>query len=76
MVNCVSTVDDCAEHDRNVESLLTNYIGSDYPFTRAEGVGFLLGKMNEGVKGMFTEAEMEDLYHKNAERLLSYPKVR
>ncbi|SMQ50226.1 unnamed protein product [Zymoseptoria tritici ST99CH_1A5] len=44
--------------------------GSDFPFTKAEGVEMLLGQMDVGVKGMFEEGETENLYHGNAERLL------
>ena len=45
--------------------------GSDFPFTKPEGVEMLLGKMDEGVKGLFSQDQIEDLYHRNAERLLS-----
>ncbi|KAK1069491.1 hypothetical protein LTR74_004816 [Friedmanniomyces endolithicus] len=45
--------------------------GSDFPFTKPPGVEMLLGKMDEGVTGMFSEEEIEDLYHRNAEALLS-----
>ncbi|TKA67761.1 hypothetical protein B0A55_08437 [Friedmanniomyces simplex] len=50
--------------------------GSDFPFTKPPGVEMLLGKMDEGVKGMFSEGEIEDLYHRNAEKLLSMPVKR
>jgi 6-methylsalicylate decarboxylase len=45
--------------------------GSDFPFTRAEGVEFLLSKMDGGVKDLFNDHEIEDLYFRNAEKLLS-----
>ncbi|KAK3672064.1 hypothetical protein LTR78_008034 [Recurvomyces mirabilis] len=44
--------------------------GSDFPFTQPKGVEMLLGQMDDGVKGMFSPEEIEDLYHGNAERLL------
>ena len=47
------------------------FYGSDYPFTAAKGVELLLGKMDGGVKESFSENEIEDLYHRNAERLLN-----
>ena len=43
--------------------------GSDYPFTKAEGVEMLAGAMDEGVQGMFSEEQIEDVYHRNAEAL-------
>lgn len=43
--------------------------GSDYPFTKAPGVDMLAGMMDEGVKSLFDESQIEDLYHKNAEAL-------
>lgn len=45
--------------------------GSDFPFTRAPGVELLMGKMASGVKELFDEEQIEDLYHRNAEMLLS-----
>lgn len=45
--------------------------GSDYPFTQAGGVEFLLKGMDSGVNEMFKKEEIEDIYHKNAERLLN-----
>lgn len=48
--------------------------GSDFPFTKPEGVEFLLGKMDEGVREMFSPEEIERMYHGNAERLLSMSK--
>ncbi|KAK4888473.1 hypothetical protein LTR27_012638 [Elasticomyces elasticus] len=50
--------------------------GSDFPFTKPPGVEMLLGKMDEGVKGMFSEEEIEGLYHGNAEKLLSMETVQ
>ena len=50
--------------------------GSDFPFTKPPGVEMLLGKMDEGLKGMFGEGEIEDIYHGNAEKLLSMPTDR
>lgn len=44
--------------------------GSDFPFTKAEGVELLRGKMDEGMKGMFGEDEIKDMYYRNAEKLL------
>lgn len=44
--------------------------GSDFPFTRANGVEMLLGQMDEGMKQMFSKTEIEDLYRGNAEKLL------
>lgn len=45
--------------------------GSDFPFTRADGVELLLGQMDSGVKELFNEEEVKDLYHRNAEKLLA-----
>lgn len=45
--------------------------GSDYPFTKAEGVRYLAGIMDEGVRKMFSEEEIEDIYHRNAEDMLA-----
>jgi len=45
--------------------------GSDFPFTKAEGVELLLGKLDEGMKGMFGGEEIKDVYYRNAEQLLS-----
>ncbi|KXT01156.1 hypothetical protein AC578_603 [Pseudocercospora eumusae] len=47
--------------------------GSDYPFTRIQGVELLIGQMDEGVKKMFSEEEIKDLYQRNAEKLLAQP---
>ena len=44
--------------------------GSDYCFTKAEGVIMLARKMDEGVKGIFTEKEVEEIYYGNATKLL------
>lgn len=44
--------------------------GSDFPFTKAEGVELLRGKLDEGMRGMFSEEEIRDMYHGNAEKLL------
>ena len=46
--------------------------GSDFPFTKAEGVEMLAGRMDKGVKGMLDEGEVEDLYYRNAERLFGF----
>lgn len=43
--------------------------GSDYPFTKAGGVEMLAGQMDEGAKELFNEDQIQDMYHKNAERL-------
>lgn len=45
--------------------------GSDFPFTQSDGVELLLGQMEKGVKELFNEEEIEDLYTRNAQRLLS-----
>jgi len=45
--------------------------GSDYPFTKAGGVEMLVKRMNEGVQGLFDEAQIEGLYHGNAEALFA-----
>ena len=45
--------------------------GSDFPFTGPDGVQRLLQDMDQGVKGMFDEEQIKDLYHRNAERLLA-----
>lgn len=44
--------------------------GSDFPYTKANGVKLLLGQMDDGVLGMFSREQIEDLYHRNAEKLL------
>ncbi|KAL1297011.1 hypothetical protein AAFC00_004605 [Neodothiora populina] len=44
--------------------------GSDFPFTSVEGVNMLAGQMNTGVKKMFSDDEIEAIYHGNAQRLL------
>ncbi|OQO02652.1 hypothetical protein B0A48_12181 [Cryoendolithus antarcticus] len=44
--------------------------GSDFPFTKAEGVEFLKGKLDEGMKAMFEQEQVEDMYWRNAEGLL------
>lgn len=49
--------------------------GSDYPFTRADGVKVLAEQMDAGVKELFTAEEIEDLYHRNAEKLLFQSKT-
>lgn len=43
--------------------------GSDYPFTKANGVEMLAGVMDGSVKEMFDEGQVKDLYHRNAEKL-------
>ncbi|EME79551.1 uncharacterized protein MYCFIDRAFT_212251 [Pseudocercospora fijiensis CIRAD86] len=45
--------------------------GSDYPFTRIKLVEILIGQMDEGVKKMFSEEQIKDLYQGNAEKLLA-----
>lgn len=45
------------------------FYGSDFPFTRPNGVEMLAGQMDEGVKSLFSEEEVEDIYHRNAENL-------
>ena len=51
------------------------FYGSDYPFTKADGVSYLLEKIENGGPEIFSADEIEDIYHRNAERLLSYHKV-
>ena len=46
------------------------FYGSDYPFTRAEGVGMLLENMDKGTKEILDDGQIKDVYHRNAERLL------
>jgi predicted TIM-barrel fold metal-dependent hydrolase len=48
--------------------------GSDFPFTKAEGVEFLLDKLDSGMEGMFTAKQIEDMYRGNAEKLLNIAK--
>lgn len=48
--------------------------GSDFPFTRANGVELLLGKMDDGVKELFNDEEIKDLYYRNAEKMLDLGK--
>ncbi|USW54724.1 Putative 2-amino-3-carboxymuconate-6-semialdehyde decarboxylase, metal-dependent hydrolase [Septoria linicola] len=43
--------------------------GSDYPFTKEDGVELLLGQMEEGVKGLFDEEQVKDICYRNAEKL-------
>lgn len=52
------------------------FYGSDYPFTRADGVEYLLNQMDKGVQEIFGAEETENVYHSNAERLLNRSKVR
>jgi predicted TIM-barrel fold metal-dependent hydrolase len=52
------------------------FYGSDYPFTRAGGVGMLLEQMDEGTKEIFDDEQIKDVYYRNAERLLNYPMMR
>lgn len=44
--------------------------GSDFPFTKAEGVEMLAGQMDMGIKEEFTEEEVREIYEGNAKRLL------
>lgn len=44
--------------------------GSDYPFTKADGVEWLADLMDAGAKALFSDEEIEDIYHGNAEKLL------
>jgi hypothetical protein len=44
--------------------------GSDFPFTKAEGVELLRGKLDEGMRGMFNDEQIKDMYYGNAEKLL------
>ena len=47
----------------------------DYPFTRAPGVEMLLESMDSSTQDMFSHEEIEDLYHRNAERLFDRAEV-
>ena len=44
--------------------------GSDFPFTKARGVEYLIGKMDEGMKSNFTDEQTHDMYARNAAKLL------
>ncbi|CAK4032005.1 hypothetical protein B0A50_02153 [Lecanosticta acicola] len=44
--------------------------GSDFPFTRPNGVELLLGQMDSGAKELFDEEQIRDVYHRNAQNLL------
>jgi predicted TIM-barrel fold metal-dependent hydrolase len=44
--------------------------GSDFPFTKPEGVKVLSKQMEDGTKELFEEEEIADVCHRNAERLL------
>lgn len=48
------------------------FYGSDYPFTKPPGVEMLIKQMDEGVKGLFEEDQIEAVYHGNAERLFGH----
>ena len=50
---------------------MLTYRTSDFPFTKADGVEYLLEHMDNGVNAMFTEEEIKDIYRGNAERLLA-----
>ena len=50
--------------------------GSDYPFTKSDGVGMLAGMMDDGAKSMFDEEQMKDVYHRNAERLFALQETK
>lgn len=43
---------------------------SDFPFTRSPGVEFLLDSMDGGMKETFDKEQIEDICHRNAEKLL------
>lgn len=43
--------------------------GSDFPFTKTDGVEMLARMMDEGARDMFDAEQIEDLYHRNAEKL-------
>ena len=45
------------------------FYGSDFPFTKVQGVEMLVKQMDDGVKGLFDEEEVEAIYHGNAEKL-------
>jgi len=47
------------------------FYGSDFPYTRPEGVELLVGQMDKGVKELFSAEEIKDVYHRNAEKLFS-----
>jgi len=48
--------------------------GSDFPFTPAEFVAELAGKMKRGLEALFVRAEREAIYEKNAIELLNRAK--
>ena len=56
--------------------LTTSAERSDFPFTRASGVELLLQQMDSGVKELFSSEEIEDVYHGNAEKVLSSRKTK
>lgn len=43
--------------------------GSDFPFTKPNGVELLLGQMDEGMRANFDAEKVADMYHRNAEKL-------
>ncbi|KAI6896500.1 hypothetical protein KC334_g10874 [Hortaea werneckii] len=43
--------------------------GSDFPFTKPDGVEMLLGQMDQGMREGFSAEAVEAMYHGNAERL-------
>lgn len=49
--------------------------GSDFPFTRSNGVELLMDQMDAGVREMFSEEQVEDLYYGNAEKMLQQQRV-
>ncbi|KAK4979548.1 hypothetical protein LTR66_010451 [Elasticomyces elasticus] len=44
--------------------------GSDFPYAKADGVAMLADTMDQGVKEMFSEEEVKNIYGENARRLL------
>ena len=48
------------------------FYGSDYPFTRPAGVEMLVKQMDNGVKGLFDDEQIEAIYHGNAEKLFGH----
>ena len=43
--------------------------GSDFPFTKPDGVEMLLGQMDHGMREGFSAEAVEAMYHGNAEQL-------
>lgn len=44
--------------------------GSDFPYSNAGAVSSLTSQMDKGMQDMFSEDQIADMYHRNAEKLL------